>query len=116
MTRLKKLLPDLSRIQAIIAIAVLVIGSLWGAYWMLQSTFTLARDFQKHEIKEERDISGNRALILQGDLRELRRERGQLLREKERKVKLTPYEQQRLEEVNDDIRQLEQKIKRLAPE
>lgn len=115
MRGLTRLAPDLKRIQVIIGITIAIVGGTWGAYWAFESKYARAVDLRSHEAKEQRQIDGTRALILNFDLRDLRRERGQLLRQKSMSGRLTPYEQQRLEEINQDILKLEDRIRRLAP-
>lgn len=114
--RVTSALPSLKQLQAGIAIVVAVVGGLWGGWWAFENKFARATDLAEHKVVEQQHYDGTKALILQGDLRELRRERSQLLIQKDRAGKLTPNEKERLDQIEEDKTLLEQKIKRLAPE
>jgi len=82
---------------------VALVGSLWVGFLQFDSTYARAMDVQAQ-------IGDVKVLYLESERRALRRERFEL-ENKQEKQKLTPLERNRLKEVQDEMRGIEEKVK-----
>jgi len=80
-----------------------LIGSLWGGKLVLDTTYAGAADTSKK-------FDSLQLFLLKKDLRELKKERGELEQEKEHRS-LTKYEKTRLKELDEEITGLERDVK-----
>ena len=82
---------------------VALVGTLWMGFLQFDSTYARAMDVQAQ-------VGEIKTLYLESERRALRRERFEL-ENKQEKQKLTPLEKNRLKEVEDDMRAIDEKIK-----
>jgi len=80
-----------------------LVGVIWGGSWTLDERYARAMDVQAQ-------IGDVKVLYLESERRALRRERFEL-ENKQEKQKLTPLERNRLKEVQDEMRGIEEKVK-----
>ena len=90
-----------------------VVVILWGGYLAFDAHWAKATELNSHIVTEQKALDGVKALSIQRDVRDLKSERFRLRQTKEERGRLTPLEKERLSQIEDELDQLNQQIKRL---
>lgn len=95
---------------AIFALVVSAVGTGWGVKVGLDFHYASAAEVRKNEAETKEKFNSLQQFLSKKDLRDLKKERGELERAKETRG-LSEYEKGRLPEIVDDIGALEQDLK-----
>ena len=95
---------------AIFALVVSAIGTGWGVKVGLDFHYASAAEVRKNEAETQKKFDKFELFLSRKDLRDLKKELGELERQKE-SGRLNSYDKKRYDEIKDDIGTLQQQLK-----
>jgi len=95
---------------ALFALVVSVLTTGWGGKAVLDFHYASAAEVRKNEAETQKKFDKFELFLLRKDLRDLKKDRGELERQKEL-GKLNSYDKKRYDEIKDDIGTLEKDLK-----
>jgi hypothetical protein len=105
-----------SRLKLLLTLGA-VVAMIWAAILAMNATYTQATEFNAHAQHVEKELSGHRALILQFDLRDLKKQLYEIEEAADaRGGRMTPADQRRKKELQDEIETVKSQIDGLKKE